>query len=234
MVKDLPAMWKTRVPFLVQENSLEKGIVTHSSILAWRIPWTEESGRVQSMGSQRVGCGWATNTCTFTFKKREKLVSVFLFYNPVLLRIAQWWRWSFSISCAAPLGRLKKVNQEVETDEATQGFMCSRIFGVGSQFSFYFSTWVGMQEIVLIGMYKSEHLQILLWSWAPLQPHQALVPGRSSTGTKITVSGQLNSVGKDPKDTSPPPAHERLSIQEVCPSQDLCNPFSDLKSQFPP
>ena len=51
MVKNLPAMWETQVQFLGQEDPLEKGMATHSSILAWRIPWTEEPGRLQSMGS---------------------------------------------------------------------------------------------------------------------------------------------------------------------------------------
>ena len=54
MVKHLPTMWETRVQSLGQEDLLEKEIVTHSSILAWKIPWTEEPGRLQSMGSQRV------------------------------------------------------------------------------------------------------------------------------------------------------------------------------------
>jgi len=54
-VKKLPAMWKTWVQFLCQEDPLEKGMATHSSILAWRIPWREEPGRLQSMGLQRVG-----------------------------------------------------------------------------------------------------------------------------------------------------------------------------------
>ena len=54
-VKRLPTMWKTRVQSLDQEDLLEKEMVTHSSILAWTIPWTEEPGRLQSMGSQRVG-----------------------------------------------------------------------------------------------------------------------------------------------------------------------------------
>ena len=54
MVKNLPAMQETWVGSLVQEDSLEKGMATHSSVLAWRIPWTEEPGRLQSMGSQRV------------------------------------------------------------------------------------------------------------------------------------------------------------------------------------
>ena len=53
-VKNLPEMWGTRVQSLGQEDPLEKGIATHSRILAWRIPWTEESGGLQSMGSQRV------------------------------------------------------------------------------------------------------------------------------------------------------------------------------------
>ena len=54
MVKNLPARQETQVRSLNQEDPLEKGMATYSSILAWRIPWTEESGRLQSMGSQRV------------------------------------------------------------------------------------------------------------------------------------------------------------------------------------
>ena len=54
MIKNLPAMLETPVCFLGQEDPLEKGMATHSSILAWRIPWTEEPGGLQSMGSQRV------------------------------------------------------------------------------------------------------------------------------------------------------------------------------------
>ena len=54
MVKNLPAMWETQVRSLGQEDPLEKGMTTHSSILAWRIPWTEEPGGLQSMGSKRV------------------------------------------------------------------------------------------------------------------------------------------------------------------------------------
>ena len=52
-VKNLPAMRETWVPSLGQEDALEKGMATHSSILAWRIPWTEEPGGLQSMGSQK-------------------------------------------------------------------------------------------------------------------------------------------------------------------------------------
>ena len=65
LVKNLPAMWKTWIWFLGWEDPLKKGMGTHFSNLAWRIPWTEEPGRVQSMGSRRVSKDWAT----FTFTK---------------------------------------------------------------------------------------------------------------------------------------------------------------------
>ena len=52
-INKLPAILETRVQSLGQESPLEKGMTTHSSILAWRIPWTEELGRLQSMESQR-------------------------------------------------------------------------------------------------------------------------------------------------------------------------------------
>ena len=54
MVRNLPAMWETQVQSQGQEDSLEKGMATHSSILAWRIPWTDKPGGLKSMGSQRV------------------------------------------------------------------------------------------------------------------------------------------------------------------------------------
>ena len=54
-VKNLPAMQQTQVQFLGREDSLEKDMAIHSSIFAWRIPWTEEPGGLQSMASQRVG-----------------------------------------------------------------------------------------------------------------------------------------------------------------------------------
>ena len=55
LVKNLPAMQETRVQSLGWEDPLEKGMETHSSILAWRIPWTEEPGGLQSVGPQRLG-----------------------------------------------------------------------------------------------------------------------------------------------------------------------------------
>ena len=55
MVKNLPEMWDTWIRSLVQEDALKKKMATHSSILAWRIPWSEEPGNLQSMVSQRAG-----------------------------------------------------------------------------------------------------------------------------------------------------------------------------------
>ena len=60
-VKHLPTMQETRVWFLGQEDPLEKEMATYSSTLAWKIPWTEDPGRPQFMGSQRVGHDWETS-----------------------------------------------------------------------------------------------------------------------------------------------------------------------------
>ena len=61
-VKNLPIMQGTQVQSLGREDPLEKGMATHSSILAWRIPWTEEPDGLQSMRSQRLGLNWEANT----------------------------------------------------------------------------------------------------------------------------------------------------------------------------
>ena len=66
MVKKLFAMQETRVWTLGQEDPLETGKATHSSILAWRIPWTDEPGGLESMGLQRVGHDWAAHTHAHT------------------------------------------------------------------------------------------------------------------------------------------------------------------------
>ena len=76
-VKNLPAMLETQVRSLGQEDAPEKGMAAHSSILVWRIPWTEEPGRLQSMGSQRV----TTERLTHTHTQEGKRTGVM----PVLL-----------------------------------------------------------------------------------------------------------------------------------------------------
>ena len=66
-VKRLPKMQETRVWSLVWEDPLEKKMATHSSILAWKIPWTEEPGWLLSRGSQRVGHNWVTSLFTVVY-----------------------------------------------------------------------------------------------------------------------------------------------------------------------
>ena len=67
LVKNLHAVQETQVWSLGGEDPLEKGMATHSNILAWRTPWTEESGGLQTTGSQRVGHDWLSYTFTFHF-----------------------------------------------------------------------------------------------------------------------------------------------------------------------
>ena len=71
MVKRLSRMCETQVQSLGWEDLLEKEMAIHSSILAWKIPWTEEPGTLQSMGSQRVGHDWATSL-SFHFQVKER------------------------------------------------------------------------------------------------------------------------------------------------------------------
>ena len=61
-VKNLPAMQETQARSLDREDPLKENLATHSSVLAWRVPWTEEPGRLQALGLQRGGYDWATNT----------------------------------------------------------------------------------------------------------------------------------------------------------------------------
>jgi len=74
-VKHLPTMWETGVRSLGRGDPLEREMATHSSTLAWKIPWMEEPGRLQSMGSQRVGHDWATSL-SFSFLYSPTLTSI--------------------------------------------------------------------------------------------------------------------------------------------------------------
>ena len=70
--KDSAAVQETQAQSLSREDLLEKGVATHSNILTWRIPWTEEPGALQSMGSGRVRNEGATNTVFPKLKKRKR------------------------------------------------------------------------------------------------------------------------------------------------------------------
>ena len=77
-VRTLPAMQETRIWSLGWEDPLEKEIATHSSILAWKIPWMEKPGRLQSMGLQRVGQDWVTS---LHFKRRLGQIANNMFWG---------------------------------------------------------------------------------------------------------------------------------------------------------
>ena len=80
--KNPPAMQETWVQSLDLEEPLEKGMATHSSVLAWEIPWTEESGRLQSMGSQRVRHNLVTKRVGMQLSSVQLLSRVRLFVTP--------------------------------------------------------------------------------------------------------------------------------------------------------
>ena len=89
MVKNLPAMQDAQVQSLGGEDPLEKEVATRSNILAWRIPWIEEPGRLLSMGSQRVRHNCMTNTFTFTFKgyARRPGYHFYFHYQSLILKL---------------------------------------------------------------------------------------------------------------------------------------------------
>ena len=82
MVKHLPTMWEAQLRSLGWEDPLEKEMETHSSILAWKIPWTEESGRLQSMGLPRVGHDWVTWLSSYSIKAHF-IYALFSVISPV-------------------------------------------------------------------------------------------------------------------------------------------------------
>ena len=88
-LKRLPPMRETRVWFLGREDPLEKEMAIHSSTLAWKIPWMEEPGRLQSMGSQRVGHDWATS-----FSHGYLGLPWWLSSKKICLLMQEMWVWS--------------------------------------------------------------------------------------------------------------------------------------------
>ena len=91
-VKNLPAVQKTWVQSLGWEDPLEKGTATHSSMLAWRIPWTEEPSRLQSMGLQRVRHNWAFFS-SLHFRNHQPTLTIinpFFFFSVEVCPILFW------------------------------------------------------------------------------------------------------------------------------------------------
>ena len=111
MVKTLPVMWETWVWSVGWEDPREKGMATHSSIIAWRIPWTEEPGGLQSMGSQRFGYDWATNrqhTLGDTVAKTPPLVQGVRVQSLVRALDPKCHNWK--ITCAETKTQCRQIN----------------------------------------------------------------------------------------------------------------------------
>ena len=88
MVKHLSAMQETQVRSLGWEDPLEKEMAAHSSILAWKIPWITEPGRLLSMRSQRVGHDWATSLSLFIY------IIIYILLTPKFLSLARFLSWN--------------------------------------------------------------------------------------------------------------------------------------------
>ena len=89
-VKNQPVTQETWVRSLGREDSLEKGMTTYCSVLTWRIPWTEEPSRLQSLESQRVGHGWVANTHT---RAQAAHTCHFIYFTPVWVRVREQDKW---------------------------------------------------------------------------------------------------------------------------------------------
>ena len=129
-------------------RSLEKEMATHSSILAWRIPWTEEPGWLQFMGSQRVGHDWATNNI-LTFKSALKFEFLLNYFHSTLIL--------FSISTLSPSMVLSPIDLFVYTLCGRKGevWLISLTFQIvtsGDRFSFL-SSWVNHGSSVKLSPY---------------------------------------------------------------------------------
>ena len=102
MVKNLSTMHETWVGSLRGEDPLEKRTTTHSSILAWRIPWTEEPGRLRSIRLQRVRYNWATNTHSVWLKILEQFYfTIYYFFWTLIVHILSFSVFS-QICCMCP------------------------------------------------------------------------------------------------------------------------------------
>ena len=101
MVEHLSTMWETRVRSLGWEDPLEKEMAIHSRTIAWKIPWTEEPGRLQSTGSQRVGHNWATSL-HFTSWWTLCNPMVYTVHGILQARILEWVAFPFSRGSSWP------------------------------------------------------------------------------------------------------------------------------------
>ena len=132
-VKNPPAVKETWVRFLSQEDPLEKGMATHSSILAWKIPWTEEPGWLQCMGSQRDTPDPLTLWDLSTVFSHS-----FFLTSPLPLRLSIWAFFFFSLS---RIRELNKPQYELNREACDDFKLCERyamVYGYNAAYDRYF------------------------------------------------------------------------------------------------
>ena len=160
-VKNLPAMQEAEVQSLGQEDPLQKGMATHSSVLAWRIPWAEEPSGLQSMGLHRVGHNWATNTHQIL---RVKILNNFLLwiwigkrgcrsYVP-LMPIIPFFTFHFSISKLFNLKNISRIIKRqslvtLSTSNYIEKLRAGRVTSIMVSFHLFLLFSKKFQEIVL-------------------------------------------------------------------------------------
>ena len=133
LIKNLPAMQKTWILSLGWEDPSKKEMTSHSSILAWRIPWTKELGRLWFMGSQRIRHDWATNT--FTMTKSELVVVQLL--SCVQLFATSWTaarQASLSFTISWSLLKLMLTELVIQTSHPLSPFSCLQSFPASESF----------------------------------------------------------------------------------------------------
>ena len=123
MVKNLPAIQETHLRSLGPEDPLENGMATHSSILTWKIPWTEQSGRLQSMRLQRVRHDGATSTCTIGEKRLINQKSRYLIETVMEITGARL----VCVSGAGLRGCLSKQRAVLDCDLGDRGLLPPRL-----------------------------------------------------------------------------------------------------------
>ena len=126
VVKNLPAMQDTWVQSVGWEDPLEKGMTTHSSILAWRIPWTEEPGGLQSMGSQRAGHDWVTD--------------IYMNHRKILLKCGFWFKMWF---LSGAWGSAFLTSSQVMLMLTTEHTLNSKVYEPWEMRRF----WVGVEDL---------------------------------------------------------------------------------------
>ena len=154
-VKRLPTMQETWVRTLGQEDPLEKEMATHSSILAWKIPWTEEPGWLLSMGSQRVGHKWMTS-----------LSLMILLYTCLHLN-KHIYRASFGTSVLNCLS-LSLLSNSAEMSVFRHMLSYFSIKSLQNHTSGYYTRILKSERTLVFGDREVKGGQFMSWIWAPL------------------------------------------------------------------